>query len=225
MLVVERVTSYPRYVLLANLDCSQLNDRHRLDSANVPHTRTPLPALDNTGLHDLWNQVIGSHRRVDRTSLLRNLANNLLLELLGMFSYRHELTPFHRVNQFSLVQKTSLIPVLPRARGADGLGVTQAMARSPLPPRTRGRLGPHRRDRRDPPSTPAHAGPTVRPVSGLGGGRLYPRARGADSRSAASDRHPRPLPPRTRGRLGAARVLLGLDASTPAHAGPTLEYR
>ena len=125
------------------------------------------------------------------------------------------------MNQFSLVQKTSLIPVLPRARGADGLGVTQAMARSPLPPRTRGRQGPGRLPGADLASTPAHAGPASPPRRSWWSSSLYPRARGADSDSGYRRLPRAPLPPRTRGRQHGDGLPEGVEPSTPAHAGPT----
>ena len=70
----------------------------------------------------------------------------------------------------------------PRARGASGRRSSSRRSARPLPPRTRGQ-----RDRVGAPpgswaSTPAHAGPAQAPVSGLAGGRLYPRARGASTR-------------------------------------------
>lgn len=54
---------------------------------------------------------------------------------------------------------------------------------------------------------------------------LYPRARGADTGPIDLALVHEPLPPRTRGRPRRTGRRRGADPSTPAHAGPTLEYR
>ena len=54
---------------------------------------------------------------------------------------------------------------------------------------------------------------------------LYPRAHGASVVETPLYGDYYPLPPRTRGRRGPADAPVLSPASTPAHAGPTLEYR
>ena len=44
-------------------------------------------------LHGLRNQVVGGGHGCDRALLLQDLANDLLLELIGALGSRHELTP------------------------------------------------------------------------------------------------------------------------------------
>ena len=69
----------------------------------------------------------------------------------------------------------------PRARGADTRVVYVNDKGQPLPPRTRGRQPARQHLRRTPPSTPAHAGPTLTSPLGTARTCLYPRARGADA--------------------------------------------
>ena len=109
----------------------------------------------------------------------------------------------------------------PRARGADGAANLLGRPRSPLPPRTRGRLDVGAVVAPVLASTPAHAGPTSRRPWNPPPGRLYPRARGADSSFWFRGALTLPLPPRTRGRLCGGRLRPAGRASTPAHAGPT----
>ena len=113
----------------------------------------------------------------------------------------------------------------PRARGADSRTSASVSSLAPLPPRTRGR----RRRREDvegiPAPTPAHAGPTRGSRLSMFGMDPYPRARGADAGADLVAVVDGPLPPRTRGRRRDRRSSGGRLAPTPAHAGPTLEYR
>ena len=110
----------------------------------------------------------------------------------------------------------------PRARGADFSSRAATLSESPLPPRTRGRLGHGVRADDLGASTPAHAGPTRGGGSPTAWGRLYPRARGADDPNADTFAHSSPLPPRTRGRQRLRHHQCAGHPSTPAHAGPTL---
>ena len=113
----------------------------------------------------------------------------------------------------------------PRARGADATVSDRASRTVPLPPRTRGRRCGVECFDPGVPSTPAHAGPTPRTRSRGCASTLYPRARGADGPGRPASCARPPLPPRTRGRLRVHQCSPPDAASTPAHAGPTLEYR
>ena len=95
----------------------------------------------------------------------------------------------------------------------------------PLPPRTRGQRIQAATGCVPWASTPAHAGPASAGVVTCPTRPLYPRARGASLADEAEYQWKCPLPPRTRGRHGGAPRAVEGGASTPAHAGPALEYR
>ena len=110
----------------------------------------------------------------------------------------------------------------PRARGADDRLAELDDLRLPLPPRTRGQRGGGPLGQARVPSTPAHAGPTAICSHAAAASNLYPRARGADGWPPPAGRPPPPLPPRTRGRRPRPARAPRSQASTPAHAGPTV---
>ena len=134
-------------------------------------------------------------------------------------------TPAHAGPTRPGVAHVTLISLYPRARGADRARLGMLCICRPLPPRTRGRLGRLFTTFYPPPSTPAHAGPTGGAARTGRRRHLYPRARGADADKPWVAPTDWPLPPRTRGRLPVHAHGYECGASTPAHAGPTLEYR
>lgn len=115
---------------------------------------------------------------------------------------------------------TATTTLYPRARGADLVRVSDALATFPLPPRTRGRLHLEVVGGLGQASTPAHAGPARRPPADLARPSLYPRARGASTPRPRTMTTPSPLPPRTRGQLRGQAADHVRGPSTPAHAGP-----
>ncbi len=110
----------------------------------------------------------------------------------------------------------------PHARGADDGLLCHECGKRPLPPRTWGR--PHGLvvAQIASPSTPTHVGPTTADTPSPGDARLYPHARGADSRDCSRYTASPPLPPRTWGRRRCHRAPTPPLPSTPTHVGPTV---
>jgi len=129
-------------------------------------------------------------------------------------------TPAHAGPASSLLSPGAVASLYPRARGAGGY-VGRARTRAgPLPPRTRGWHAVDDDPQVRHASTPAHAGPAATCSTRSSSTPLYPRARGASFTGRTNMTRTYPLPPRTRGQHEPAEFGLGVDASTPAHAGP-----
>ena len=99
--------------------------------------------------HGLRNQVVGGGHGRDRALLLQDLANDLLLELIGVFGSGHELTPH-----------LSREETLPKSRGPRSLHFAAAggSGRTPVRSGRRARRSPRRPHRpRESAARPAQA--------------------------------------------------------------------
>ena len=181
-----------------------------------PRIRALYPRARGAGR---WGGPLGNHTRPlpPRTRGRHWVAGPFLCPVAS--------TPAHAGPAATSSGSGSRATLYPRARGAGRAGHGRGPAGLPLPPRTRGRLDAAVVVRVAGASTPAHAGPAPRSDPAPAQPLLYPRARGAGGDHVSSGILPSPLPPRTRGRLEGLKPGRTEPASTPAHAGPALEYR
>ena len=129
--------------------------------------------------------------------------------------------PAHAGQTVQATGRRSRRGVDPRSRGADRPTSgrwTRGRGRSPL---TRGRRGQRLLQLGDGGSIPAHAGQTGHYQVGLGGLKVDPRSRGADSNSGGWSGVASGRSPLTRGRPIPGRRAGAYCGSIPAHAGQT----